>query len=161
MRHTIHGPLIAPAGDAALFTSLSSTGSKASTSKDALCIVCGRGNHPLEKCFDLIKAKELCAERQKSYNRDQRARCAAGTPATAPAVVEAALAASLRSSTPSGSLADAHWIADTGATSHMMPHRSWFVQYKPFVTPMSVANNAVVFSEGVGTIVLQPTAPGL
>jgi hypothetical protein len=78
------------------------------------------------------------------------------TPATAPAVVEAALAASLRSSTPSGSLADAHWIADTGAMSHMTPHRSWFGQYKPFVTPISV-----VFSEGVGTIVLQPTSPGL
>jgi hypothetical protein len=160
-RNAVQGPLIAPAGNAAMFTSSSSTSSKASTSKDVLCIICNRGNHPLEKCFDLIKAKELRAERQKSYNKDQRARCAAGTPATAPAVVEAALAASLRSSTPSGSLADAHWIADTGATSHMMPHRSWFVQYKPFVTPIRVANNAVVFSEGVGTIVLQPTAPGL
>jgi hypothetical protein len=50
-------------------------------------------------------------------NKDQRACRAAGTPATAPAVVEAALAASLRSSTPSRSLADAHWIADTGAMS--------------------------------------------
>jgi hypothetical protein len=159
--NTIHGPLIAPAGNAALFTSLSSNSSKASTSKDALCIVCVRGNHPLEKCYDVIKAKQLCAERQKTYNKDQRARRAAGTPATAPGVVKAALAASLRLSTPSGSLADAHWIADTGATSHMTPHRSWFVQYKPFVTPIRVANDAVVFSEGVGTIVLQPTSPGL
>jgi hypothetical protein len=81
-RNTVHGPLIAPAGDAALFTSLSSNSSKASTSKDPLCIVCGQGNHPLEKFFDLIKAKELCAEHQKSYNKDQRACCAAGTPAT-------------------------------------------------------------------------------
>jgi hypothetical protein len=156
----VHGPLLMPAGDTALFTS-SSSGSKANTSKDTLCIACNRGNHPLEKCYNVIKAKELRAERQKSYNKDQRARRAAGTPSTAPAVVEAALAASLRSSTPSGSLADAHWIADTGATSHMTPHRSWFVQYKPFVTPIRGANDAVVFSEGVGTIVLQPTAPGL
>jgi hypothetical protein len=138
--NAVHGPLIAPAGDAALFTSLLPNNSKASTSKD-LCIVCGQGNHPLEKCFDLIKAKELRAERQKSYNKDQRACRAAGTPATGPAVVELALAARLRSSTPSGSLADAHWIADTGATSQMTPHRSWFVQYKPFVTPIRVANN--------------------
>jgi hypothetical protein len=127
--NTIHVPLSAPAADTALFTSSSSNSSRASTSKDALCIVCGRGNHPLEKCYDVIKAKELRAERQKTYNKDQRARRAAGTPATVPAVVEAALAASLRSSTPSGSLADAHWIADTGATSHMTPHCSWFVQY--------------------------------
>jgi transposase InsO family protein len=159
-RNAVHGHLLMPSGNAALFTS-SLSGSKASTSKDTLCIVCNRGNHPLEKCYNVIKAKELRAERQKSNNKDQRACRAAGTPATAPAVVEAALAASLRSSTPSGPLADAHWIADTGATSHMTPHRSWFVQYKPFVTPIRVANNAVVFSEGEGTIVLQPTSPGL
>jgi hypothetical protein len=158
-RDAVHGPVLMPAGDAALFPSSSPSSSKASTSKDALCIVCNQGNHPLEKCCDLIKAKELCAERQKSYNKDQRARRAAGTTATAPAVVEAALAASLHSSTPSGSLADAHWIADTGATSHMTPYRSWFVQYGPFVTPIRVANHTAVFSEGVGTIVLQPTAP--
>jgi hypothetical protein len=79
-RNAVHGPHIAPAGDAALFTSSSPNNSKASTSKDALCIVCSRGNHPLEKCFDLIKAKELRAERQKSYNKDQRARRAAVYP---------------------------------------------------------------------------------
>jgi transposase InsO family protein len=45
--------------------------------------------------------------------------------------------------------------------SHMTPHRSWFVPYEPFVTPIRVANDAVVFSEGVGTSVLQPTLPGL
>jgi hypothetical protein len=39
-RNAVHGPLLMPAGDAALFTS-SSSGSKASTSKDTLCIVCG------------------------------------------------------------------------------------------------------------------------
>jgi hypothetical protein len=43
-RNAIRSPLIAPAGDAALFTSLSSNSSKASTSKEALCIVCGQGN---------------------------------------------------------------------------------------------------------------------
>jgi hypothetical protein len=59
-RNTVHGPLIAPAGNAALFTSLLSNSSKASTSKNPLCIVCGQGNYPLEMCFDLIKAKELC-----------------------------------------------------------------------------------------------------
>jgi hypothetical protein len=43
----------------------------------------------------------------------------------------------------------------------MTPHCSWFVQYELFVTPIRVANNAVVFSEGVGTVVLRPTGPGL
>jgi hypothetical protein len=152
--------MLMPAGDAALFIS-SLSGSKPSTSKDTLCIVCNRSNHPLEKCYGVIKAKELRAEHQKTYNKDQCARRAAGACATAPPVVEAAPAASLRSSTPSTTSADLHCIADTGATSHMTPHCSWFVQYEPFVTPIRVANNALVFSEGVRTVVLQPTGPGL
>jgi hypothetical protein len=38
--NAVHSPLLMPAGDAALFTSSSSSNSEASTSKDALCIVC-------------------------------------------------------------------------------------------------------------------------
>jgi hypothetical protein len=52
-RNAVHGPLLMPAGNAALFTSLLSNSSKASTSKDTLCIVCNHGN-PLKKCYDVI-----------------------------------------------------------------------------------------------------------
>jgi hypothetical protein len=43
-RNAVHSPLLMPAGIAALFTS-SLSGSKPSTSKDTLCIVCNQGNH--------------------------------------------------------------------------------------------------------------------
>jgi transposase InsO family protein len=59
------------------------------------------------------------------------------------------------------SSADAHWIADTGATSHMTPHRSWFTSYRPHVVPIRVANDAVVYSAGVGDVILTPTNAAL
>jgi hypothetical protein len=99
-RNTVHSPLLMPASDAALFSNLSS-GFKFSTPKDGPnCIIYGRGNHPLDKCYDIIKAKEICAERQKTYNKDQRACHAAGTGATALPIVEAALATSLHALLP-------------------------------------------------------------
>jgi hypothetical protein len=99
-RNAVHSPLLMPASDAALFSNLSS-GFKFSTPKDGPnCIICGRGNHPLDKCYDIIKAKEICAERQKTYNKDQRACHAAGTGATALPIVEAALATSLHALLP-------------------------------------------------------------
>ena len=44
------------------------------------------------------------------------------------------------------------WICDTAATSHMTPHRGYFIEYRPYRTPIRVAQGALVFSEGVGTI---------
>jgi hypothetical protein len=52
--------------------------------------------------------------------------------------------------------ADVHWIADTGATSSMSPRRSWFTKLEPLAVPMRIANNHVVYSEGVGSVVLEP-----
>ncbi|KIM71204.1 hypothetical protein PILCRDRAFT_830502, partial [Piloderma croceum F 1598] len=33
------------------------------------------------------------------------------------------------------------WNADTGATSHMTPHRHWLIDYKPYVVPIKLADN--------------------
>jgi hypothetical protein len=52
--------------------------------------------------------------------------------------------------------ADAYWIADTGATSHMSPHHSCFTKLKPHAIPIRIANNHVVYSKGVGSVVLEP-----
>jgi hypothetical protein len=53
------------------------------------------------------------------------------------------------------------WIADTGATSHMSPHCKWFVKYWPYRIPVHIANNAVVYSTGIGDVVLTPTGPSM
>lgn len=47
------------------------------------------------------------------------------------------------------------WIADTGATAHMTPHKSYFVDYKADRTPIEVAQGARIFSVGVGSAIFR------
>ncbi|KAF7761159.1 hypothetical protein Agabi119p4_10568 [Agaricus bisporus var. burnettii] len=65
----------------------------------------------------------------------------------------------LSSSSPSLPLqldADFFWLADTGATSHMTPHRHWFKSYSPNCIPIRLADNSTIYSAGVGSVVFQP-----
>jgi hypothetical protein len=39
----------------------------------------------------------------------------------------------------------------------MMPHQLWFINYMPNHIPMHIANNAVVYSMGVGDVVITPS----
>jgi hypothetical protein len=68
-----------------------------------------------------------------------------------------ALSALLKRANASESPPDLSWIADTGATLHMTPHQQWFTDYKPHRIPICVANNAVVYSEGIGAVVIEPS----
>ena len=52
------------------------------------------------------------------------------------------------------------WIVDTGATSHMTPHKHWFHQYTPKRVPVRLANNYVIYSEGIGTVCFEPLIQG-
>src|SRR5882762_269847 len=52
------------------------------------------------------------------------------------------------------------WCADTGATSHMTPHRHWLRNYKPLRAPVRLANNTIVYSAGVGSVVFHPVIEG-
>jgi hypothetical protein len=76
-------------------------------------------------------------------------------------VVERAACTTLRLAGSPGTHADAHWIADSGATSHMSTQRHWFKTLKPHVVPIRVANDAIVYSEGIGSIVMEPTDDSL
>ena len=53
-----------------------------------------------------------------------------------------------------------NWNTDTGATSHMTPHRHWIRNYTPYRVPIRLADNRVIYSEGVGTIVFRPIIDG-
>jgi hypothetical protein len=53
-----------------------------------------------------------------------------------------------------------NWIADTGATSHMTPHRHWIHNYAPLTVPVRLADNTIVYSAGVGTVVFNPVLNG-
>ena len=45
---------------------------------------------------------------------------------------------------------------DTGATSHMTPHRHWMRNYVPKRVPIKLADNKTVYSAGEGTVVFNP-----
>jgi hypothetical protein len=57
--------------------------------------------------------------------------------------------------------ASSDWTADTGATSHMTPHRHWFSTYQPHRIPVYVANGQVLYSSGIGSVRFQPVVNGL
>lgn len=123
---------------AAALHSLSPAPSNASST----CSFCGKTGHSLEHCFkfqDASKAaKESVAAQGKSRRRKGRANATQETQ-DAQAATESAGAASIHPSASLAALPDA-WNADTGATSHMTPHREWFKSYTPslvFALPMA------------------------
>ena len=38
----------------------------------------------------------------------------------------------------------------------MTPHRHWFKELKPHKVPIKLADNSVVYSEGIGTVIFRP-----
>jgi len=53
-----------------------------------------------------------------------------------------------------------NWLADTGATSHMIPHRHWVRNYSSLRMPIRLADNCIIYSSGVGTVVFNPVIGG-
>ncbi|KNZ72084.1 hypothetical protein J132_04365 [Termitomyces sp. J132] len=56
--------------------------------------------------------------------------------------------------------ADFNWIVDSGATCHMTPHQNWVHNYAPYCTPVRLADNSIVYSAGIGTVVFHPVVNG-
>ena len=52
------------------------------------------------------------------------------------------------------------WNTDTGATSHMTPHKHWIRNYAPYKVPIRLADNRIIYSEGVGSVVFRPIING-
>ncbi|KAJ3489457.1 hypothetical protein NLJ89_g11528 [Agrocybe chaxingu] len=56
--------------------------------------------------------------------------------------------------------ADFDWVADTGATSHMTSHRHWIRNYASLCIPVKLADNSIIYSAGMGTVVFNPVVNG-
>ena len=52
------------------------------------------------------------------------------------------------------------WNTDSGATSHMTPHRHCIRNYRLLRLPIRLANNLIVYSAGVGSVVFNLTISG-
>jgi len=126
---------------------------------DQECDFCGFKGHTSADCRKLVSAR---AWARKPRPAKKHAANNADTEPEPSTVVESAGNASANhlSSSPLQIDANFDWNADSGATSHMTPHAHWIRNYKPFHTPIRLANNLIVYSAGVGSVVFSPTIRG-
>jgi hypothetical protein len=154
------------------------------SSLDNKCEFCLAGGHKEDSCFTKERSKEAAQTRTKERQEERKAGkknrggdCAAVALASASAaptspkaptlppkvtalsraatVKESATCASVHLAGTHNTHADTHWIADLGATSHMSTQCQWFKTFELHVVPIRVANNAIVYSEGIGSIVME------
>jgi hypothetical protein len=132
-------------------TENSSTSDKAlgisSPATDPSCDFCHKKGHIMEKCFKFIKAQKE-ARKPRQWNKAKSA------------ITETAGNVSLSSDTSPTHKTHYDWNADSGATSHMTPHRHWFKTYEPYSVPIKLADNTIIHSAGVGNIIFVPIIEG-
>ena len=138
------------------------------------CSFCKYLNHCIHKCQNLVKAKSNYLSQKSKHTKkggdsthqasdtsssSQPPTESSSGSQSASQVMEFAGNASLHSLDPSSPLyplqldADVHLNADTGATAHMTPHHHWVRNYTPKCIPVKLADNKVVYSAGVGSVV--------
>lgn len=132
------------------------------------CHFCGEIGHFQTDCNDYKRQKEWVKKnkggRQKGYAKKAQESSEVSSPSSGN--TELASNASLRIFDPSDPLCplqvDAHsdWTVDTGATSHMTPHRHWLRDYKPYRVPIKLADRTVIYSVGIGSVVFYPEVEG-
>ena len=170
------------AGDSVLFA----TPGSCSCNSTLPCTFCEKPGHCQCKCFALQRAREAYKTTKRKGKKANTAQTVStptsstSTPSSsvtpAPAVANSAQAsqdvvelagnASARSiapSHPSSSSSidsDGDWNADSGATAHMTPHRHWLRNYTPKRVPIKLADNTIVYSAGVGSVVFHPIIEG-
>ena len=138
-----------------------------SSSQSASCTFCGISGHTENSCFRKEKAakqaranaQRLCEKRRGKGRKGQKAH-AAQEEKSAEFAGNASATDYTNPQSPLISDTGQDWIADTGATCHMTPHRHWFTKYASNHTPIRLANNQVIYSVGMGTVCFQPTLGG-
>lgn len=132
-------PQISEVANKAAFTHKHASGKRRDGTPFPPCFICGKMGHPMWKCKDALTLKA-------KLNPSQ--------------VQESAGKASIYSldqlDDPFSYQPTYHWNADTGATSHMTPHRHWLRDYKPLHIPIRLADNTIIFSAGIGRILFRP-----
>ncbi|KAF7346238.1 Integrase catalytic domain-containing protein [Mycena sanguinolenta] len=125
-----------PAAMRASYTpSLASPSSSSSRSADEHCDFCNRDGHTEANCFSKQSAAKKAKERTAAKLRTKKE--------------ETAKVASRLTSSPCAML---DWIVDTGASRHMTSFRQLFATYKPCTVPVRLADDSVVYAEGVGSV---------
>ena len=130
------------------------------------CNFCDSSTHNTDVCFQLENAKKLNLERRQTARQDKKQRkkdqkVQQADTGVSPSPPEAEATGSASTITSLSSHLSAHivsnasylWCTDSGASAHMTPHRHWFKELKPYKVPIELADNSVVYSEGIGTVI--------
>ena len=133
------------------------------------CNFCDLSTHNIDACFSLANSKksnlecrQTAKKEKKQRKKDQKVQQAdIGAPPSPP---EAEVAESPFTITSLSSHLSAHiasnanylWCTDSGASAHMTLHCHWFKELKPHKVPIELADNSVVYSEGIGTVIFIP-----
>ena len=127
------------------------------------CAFCGYNGHTQDVCRQYARAKDDLKKLRttKGKNKDKTANnTQTQDAASVSQVVEFAGNASALSTSSSPTPPNLNWLADTGATSHMTPHRHWVRNYSPLCIPIRLADNSIIYLSGVGTVVFNPVVGG-
>ena len=143
--------------------------SKANPLASVTCKFCGYKGHTLAQCRKFKAAKVEARKPKQARVTNATSNTTLTQPTitenaaivTAPNATEFAGNASCCLSQPTMPLTNTHlWIADMGATSHMTPHCYWLRDYKPLHVLIRLADDTVVYSQGVGSAVFKPVISG-
>jgi hypothetical protein len=127
-RNTQDGPLL---GSAALHTFSNPSSPRGNSDKCPFCTIKGHAQED-NNTIKLVKERKVntCGRGNKRKGKANR------TKVEEEEVIEKAQRAQVHLATSPSSSTDAHWIANTGATSHMMLHQLWFTFYCSHVVPI-------------------------
>ncbi|KAJ2923863.1 hypothetical protein H1R20_g13232, partial [Candolleomyces eurysporus] len=154
---------------------LSSAAAMAVSVAPLKCDFCGHSGHAIATCYAYGNAQKRAQEdaasrasgrRKKPQQQAKQAQDASTTPTVPSGEKEFAGNASTSVSDPVDpsafvqSHADFRWNADSGCTSHMTAHRHWIRGYRPYRTPVELADGSVIFSVGIGSVVFDPVIDG-
>jgi hypothetical protein len=144
-KHNAHcGPLLSLSGNAALCTAAQPPRQNKPGVKCGFCT--GEG-HNEKNCYkkDCTRKDAQKAVEERRTNCDAAKPCHTNrtaaispswpVPSDSAKVTKLAASTSVRLAGSPTPHADVHWIADTGATSHMSPRRSWFTKLQPSPSP--------------------------
>jgi hypothetical protein len=127
------------------------------SSPDKECDFCGYHGHLIDDCWKFQKAQK----EEKKKTAENRVKRKQGTKKAQQVQEESAGNASLvSSSSTSQNTHNNDWNADTGASSHMSPHREWFLNYKSHCVPIRLADHTLIYSAGIGDVEFRPIFKG-
>jgi transposase InsO family protein len=129
------------------------------------CTFCNLPNHTFDVCWRYKEAKNLAEQQIKDRRKGKQGgdkKSNISKPDTEANIVELTENASALIFGPTSSTSallvktSSDWTADTGASSHMTPHRHWFKSYQPVKIPIRLADGQIIYSAGMGSVQFKP-----